>query len=93
VWGGWHDAGDWDREDWHPTVSNELLLTYELAPHKFRDGELNIPESGNGIPDIVDEARWVSIFTSASSAPTAAYRSAFFRTAFPEAEKPQSPIR
>jgi endoglucanase len=58
MWGGWHDAGDWDRESWHPNVSNELLLTFECAPQKFRDGELNIPESGNGIPDIVDEAKW-----------------------------------
>jgi endoglucanase len=58
VWGGWHDAGDWDREDWHPEVSFNLLLVYELAPKNFRDGDLNIPESGNGIPDIVDEAKW-----------------------------------
>ena len=27
-----------------------------MAPEKFTDGQLNIPESGNGIPDILDEA-------------------------------------
>jgi len=58
IWGGWHDAGDWDHEAWHPEVSNMLLMVYEMAPEKFRDGESNIPESGNGVPDIVDEARW-----------------------------------
>jgi endoglucanase len=31
---------------------------YELAPEKFFDGQLNIPEKGNGIPDIIDEALW-----------------------------------
>lgn len=58
VWGGWHDAADWDREDWHLPTAQTLLLAYECAPQNFTDGELNIPESGNGIPDLLDEARW-----------------------------------
>ena len=29
---------------------------FEIAPNKFVDNELNIPESGNGIPDMLDEA-------------------------------------
>jgi len=57
-WGGYHDAGDWDRGVQHLSVSDDLLLVYELAPEKFTDGELGIPESSNGIPDIVDEARF-----------------------------------
>lgn len=57
-WGGYHDAGDWDRGAQHLTVSDCLLLVYELAPDKFSDSELSIPESGNGVPDIVDEARF-----------------------------------
>jgi len=31
---------------------------YEIAPRKFYDGQLNIPEKGNGVPDILDEAYW-----------------------------------
>ncbi|MEO8350685.1 MAG: glycoside hydrolase family 9 protein [Chthoniobacteraceae bacterium] len=62
VWGGWHDAGDWDQEGWHFEAANLLLLAVELAPDKFRDGDLNIPESGNGIPDLVDEAMWAVDF-------------------------------
>ena len=31
---------------------------YETAPQKFFDGQLNIPEKANGIPDILDEALW-----------------------------------
>ena len=29
-----------------------------VLPQNFADGQLQIPESGNGIPDIIDEARW-----------------------------------
>ena len=29
-----------------------------MAPRKFYDGQLNIPENHNGLPDILDEAFW-----------------------------------
>lgn len=56
VRGGWHDAADWDRRSPHYTAIFDLLYAYEIAPHTFADGQLNLPESGNGIPDILDEA-------------------------------------
>ncbi|MCB1135851.1 MAG: glycoside hydrolase family 9 protein, partial [Chlamydiia bacterium] len=56
--GGWHDAADWDRRTQHLTCVLDLLNAYEIAPQKFLDGQLNIPESGNGIPDILDEAEY-----------------------------------
>ena len=34
----------------------------QLAPRNFRDGELNIPESKNGVPDLLDEAAWLPRF-------------------------------
>lgn len=55
--GGHHDAGDYNPRS-HLDVAQVLLLAYELAPQKFYDGQLNIPEKSNGIPDIVDEALW-----------------------------------
>lgn len=55
--GGHHDAGDYNPRA-HLDVAQVLLLAYELAPQKFFDGQLNIPEKSNGIPDIVDEALW-----------------------------------
>ncbi len=58
-WGWYHDAGDWDGYVHHTEVPYFLLATYELAPQNFRDNELNIPESGNGVPDILDEASWL----------------------------------
>ncbi len=56
--GGWHDAGDFDRRAGHLFPAVMLLDVYEIFPDSFKDGDLNIPESGNGIPDIVDEALW-----------------------------------
>lgn len=57
VHGGWHDAGDYQKTLWGRGV-NELLFAYELNPGAWRDGDLLIPESGNGVPDILDEIRW-----------------------------------
>lgn len=60
---GWYqDAGDWDSYHTHLRVATELLFAFELSPKNFRDNDLNIPESGNGIPDIVDEAAWLPRF-------------------------------
>ena len=55
--GGHHDAGDYNPRS-HIEVAQILMDAYELAPKKFFDGQLNIPEKGNGIPDILDEALW-----------------------------------
>jgi endoglucanase len=57
--GGWHDAGDYGKYVVNAGISvGTLLLAYELFPDKFSYDDLNIPESGNGIPDILDEARY-----------------------------------
>lgn len=57
---GWiQDAGDWDGYESHLRVAQELLTAFLIEPGNFGDGDLRIPESGNGIPDIVDEAAWL----------------------------------
>ncbi len=58
VVGGWHDAADWDRNLYHYACIFDLLNAYELWPRKFTDGQLNLPESGDGTPDILDEAEF-----------------------------------
>jgi len=62
VWGWYQDAGDWDSYSSHLNVPTTLCFAYETAPRNFSDGELNIPESGNGVPDILDEAAWLPRF-------------------------------
>ncbi len=56
--GGYHDAGDFDQRPMHSVVAQMLMRAYELNPGAFTDGQLNIPQSGNGIPDLLDEALW-----------------------------------
>ncbi len=58
VHGGWWDAADFDRRPMHFRVVEDLLAAYLMFPDNFSDGQQDIPESGNGIPDIIDEAAW-----------------------------------
>ncbi len=62
VAGWYHDAGDWDGYYSHQRIPILLMTTFEYTPERFADGDLNLPESGNGIPDIVDEASWLVKF-------------------------------
>jgi len=57
--GGWFDAADYNKYIDSASISVDYFLTiFEIAPGKFIDNQLNIPESGNGVPDILDEAKW-----------------------------------
>lgn len=56
--GGWYDAGDYNKyTNWTARNIIVLLRAYEENPQAFRD-DLNIPESGNGVPDLLDEVKW-----------------------------------
>jgi hypothetical protein len=58
VQGGWFDAGDFNKYSiWGTWALTDLLLAYLQYPSVWTD-DLNIPESGNGIPDLLDEAKW-----------------------------------
>jgi endoglucanase len=57
--GGWHDAGDYGRYVVNSGISTGTLLwTWEIFGPKILSIKLNLPESGNGTPDILNEARW-----------------------------------
>jgi endoglucanase len=60
--GGYHDAGDDDVFTYHLRATAQVLHVYALHPEAFADGDLKLPESGNGIPDILDEATWALSF-------------------------------
>ena len=56
--GGWFDAGDQNRyTDLGRERVIELLRAYVESPAAFTD-DTNIPESGNGVADLLDEAKW-----------------------------------
>lgn len=57
VVGGHADAFDWDRHLAHVSIIYDMLLPYLLSNGALGDDDLEIRESGNGIPDLIDEAR------------------------------------
>ncbi len=64
VTGGWYDAGDHGKYVVNGGIATyQLLSTWERAVAVGRSGPLGdstlaIPERGNGVPDVLDEARW-----------------------------------
>ena len=55
--GGHSDALDWDRHLAHVSNLYDMLLPFILSGGKLSADDLGIRESGNGIPDLIDEAR------------------------------------
>lgn len=56
--GGWHDAGDYNKYTNFTYVPVHFLLdAYEQNPAAFGDAN-NIPESGNGTADVLDEVKF-----------------------------------
>ena len=56
--GGWFDAGDTNKYVTYAAQPvHQLLTAYQQTPAAFTD-DFNIPESGNGIPDVLDEVKW-----------------------------------
>ncbi|NQY81298.1 MAG: glycoside hydrolase family 9 protein [Candidatus Caenarcaniphilales bacterium] len=56
--GGWFDAGDFDTKVEHFDIAESLIDLYDTNPNYFRNLDVNIPESNNQIPDLLDEALW-----------------------------------
>lgn len=56
--GGWMDATDYDRRGFHLQAVDFFTFSYLLFPENFVDNQLQIPESGDGIPDLLSEAEW-----------------------------------
>jgi len=56
---GWHDAGDYGRYVVNSGITTGTLLwTWEMFAAPVRGVKLNLPETGNGTPDILNEIRW-----------------------------------
>ncbi|MBF0198888.1 MAG: glycoside hydrolase family 9 protein, partial [Planctomycetes bacterium] len=56
--GGWYDAGDFGKYVVPGAYAvYRLLSLYEKYPRIIKDGSLNIPQSRNGISDLLDEIK------------------------------------
>jgi len=58
AWGGHADAADLDRHLQHVANIYDMLLPFLLTDGAMSADDTGITESGNGIPDILDEARY-----------------------------------
>ncbi|WP_326561196.1 glycoside hydrolase family 9 protein [Micromonospora sp. NBC_01796] len=77
VSGGWYDAGDHGKYVVNGGISvHQLMSEYERSrradtaqPWHLGDRTLDLPESGNRVPDILDEARWEQEFLLSMQVP------------------------
>ncbi|WP_422773046.1 glycoside hydrolase family 9 protein [Plantactinospora sp. WMMC1484] len=77
VSGGWYDAGDHGKYVVNGGISvHQLMSEYERSlrartgePWRLGDRTLALPESGNRVPDILDEARWEQEFLLSMQVP------------------------
>jgi endoglucanase len=57
--GGWHDAGDYNKYVVNAGFAVGMLFqALEQFPDRVTDLKLDLPESGNGTPDLLNEIRW-----------------------------------
>jgi len=77
VVGGWYDAGDHGKYVVNGGIATyQLLSAYErilradgASRDELGDSSLKVPEAGNGIPDILDEAKWELDFMMSMTVP------------------------
>jgi endoglucanase len=56
---GWYDAGDYNKYIINAGISTHMLMAaYESLPDYFNSQSLNIPESVDGVPDLLNEVMW-----------------------------------
>ena len=56
---GWHDAGDYNKYVVNAGVTVGMMLqAWEQFNNRLKDFRLDIPESGNALPDFLDEIKW-----------------------------------
>lgn len=56
---GWYDAGDYNKYVVNSGISTGTLLSlYEDFPQNMASVQTNIPESGNHVPDLLNEILW-----------------------------------
>ncbi len=56
---GWYDAGDYNKYIVNSGITvYTLLAAWGHYPAFFKAQRLNIPETGNGLPDVLNEALW-----------------------------------
>ncbi len=56
---GWYDAGDYNKYIVNSGISTyTMLAAFEHFPDYYKAQNLNIPESGDAVPDLLNEVMW-----------------------------------
>lgn len=56
---GWYDAGDYNKYAVNSGITMGTLFSlYEDFPDYMKTFDINIPETGNGLPDVLNESLW-----------------------------------
>ena len=60
AWGGYMDAGDWDRRSQHLQCTLAMMELCDLFPSYFAQQKLTLPpaEANDPLPDLLNEALW-----------------------------------
>ena len=57
--GGWYDAGDYGLYMVTGSIAAcQIMMSYEQFPEYWNKTDLQIPESGNAVPDVLNEVKW-----------------------------------
>ena len=83
LWGGYHDAGDYDKRIEHLRVVDDLVDLREMFPGRFDQDDLGLPESNNGVPDLLDEALWAIALYEKLQGPDGGVRAGVETTGYP----------
>lgn len=88
--GGWFDAGDTNKYlTFAVQPVHQLLNAYSANKAAFGD-DFNIPESGNGIPDVVDEVKWETDWLKRMQYPDGSFALKVGEIVFANASPPSS---
>jgi endoglucanase len=88
--GGWFDAGDTNKYvTFASQPVHQLLTAYQENPTAFGD-DFNIPESGNGVPDVLDEVKWETDWLKKMQYPDGSAALKVGSTGYPQAAPPSS---
>jgi endoglucanase len=58
AWGGYMDAGDWDRRPDHALIPLMLFDLAEMFPETYSKWSFNTTDSNDKLPDLINEALW-----------------------------------
>lgn len=93
-WGGYMDAGDWDRRIQHVEIASLLLDVFEWMPEAMRERRVKVPQSSEllddpaykaagDLPDLINEAIWPMDFFRRLQAPDGSIHGGIESASFP----------